>query len=218
MQDIDWKQVASQLRKPENEDGLATAARMEQNNGGMISETIKALQLQDRDTVLELGFGNGAHVKQILDTAIDVQYTGVDISSTMVTLAGELNKDYVASGKAIFSLTDGLTLPYTGNRFDKIFTVNTLYFWEQPLAYAREIYRVLKPGGKFCLCFADAAFMEQLPFVQYGFTLYSLQQATDLLSKAGFTGITPQLQHEDLHSPGAPGMVERDYIILHATR
>lgn len=218
MQDIDWKQVAAQLRKPENEDGLATAARMEQNNGGMISETIKALQLQDKDTVLELGFGNGAHVKQILDTAADVQYTGVDISTTMVTLAEDINKDYIAGNKATFSLTDGLILSYADNQFDKIFTVNTLYFWEQPQAYALEIYRVLKPGGKFCLCFADAAFMEQLPFVQYGFTLYSLQQATDLLNKAGFTGITPQMQHEELHSPGAPGMVERDYIILHATK
>lgn len=217
MQDIDWKQVAAQLRKPENEDGLATAARMEQNNGGMISETIKALALQPTDTVLELGFGNGAHIKQIM-TAGDVQYTGVDISPTMVTLANDINKAHIEAGAVNFALTDGLSLSYTDNSFHKIFTVNTLYFWEQPLTYAREIYRVLQPGGKFCLCFADAAFMEKLPFVQYGFTLYTLQQATGLLTEAGFKNITPQFQHEELLSPGAPNTVERDYIILHAAK
>lgn len=217
MQDIDWKQVAAQLRKPENEDGLATAVRMEQNNGGMISETIKALALQSHDTVLELGFGNGAHIKQIMAIG-KVQYTGVDISPTMVTLATDINKAYIDAGTVNFAVTDGLSLPYRDNSFTKIFTVNTLYFWEQPLAYASEIYRVLQPGGKFCLCFADAAFMEKLPFVQYGFTLYTLQQATGLLTQAGFVNITPQFQHEELISPGAPNTVERDYIILHASK
>ncbi len=217
MQDIDWKQVAAQLRKPENEDGLATAARMEQNNGGMISETIKALALQPKDTILELGFGNGAHVKQIM-TVDEVQYTGADISPTMVTLASDINKAYIDAGAVSFTITDGLSLPYTDNSFLKIFTVNTLYFWEQPLAYAKEIYRVLQPGGKFCLSFADAAFMEKLPFVQYGFTLYTLQKATGLLTEAGFVDITPQFQHEELISPGAPNTVERDYIILHASK
>lgn len=217
MQDIDWKQVAAQLRKPENEDGLATAARMEQNNGGMISETIKALELIPKDAILELGFGNAAHLKQIM-TVDDVQYTGVDISPTMVTLATDINKTYIDVGAVNFAVTDGLSLPYADSSFHKIFTVNTLYFWEQPLAYAKEIYRVLQPGGKFCLCFADAAFMEKLPFVQYGFTLYTLQKATDLLAAAGFVNITPQLQHEELISPGAPNTVERDYIILHASK
>ncbi len=216
--DIDWKEVAAQLRKPENENGLATAARMEQNNGGMISETIRALSIQTNDKILELGFGNGAHVKQIFEIAPNAHYTGVDISSTMVTLAGEINAAYINAGKAIFTLTNGQTLAYNDNSFDKIFTVNTLYFWEQPAAYAAEIYRVLKPGAKFCLCFADANFMEKLPFVQYGFTLYSLQQATDLLAGVGFKNIQPQMQHESLSSPGAPDTIERDYIILHATK
>lgn len=218
MQDIDWKEVAAQLRKPENENGLATAARMEQNNGGMISETIKALHIEDNNTVLELGFGNGAHVKQIMHAAENVNYTGADISQTMVTLAGEINNEFVAAANASFTLTNGQSLPYNDNSFDKIFTVNTLYFWEQPLEYAKEIFRVLQTGGKFCLCFADANFMHQLPFVQYGFTLYSLQQATDLLTQAGFTGIQPQMQHESLSSPGAPDVIERDYIILHASK
>lgn len=216
--DIDWKEVAAQLRKPENENGLVTAARMEQNNGGMISETIKALTLQSGEAVLELGFGNAAHVKQIFAAAPNAHYNGVDISATMVQLAGEINKEYVTDGKAVFTLTNGQALAYHDNSFDKIFTVNTLYFWEQPAAYAAEIYRVLKPGGKFCLCFADARFMEKLPFVQYGFTLYSLAQATDLLTGAGFTNVQPQLQHEVLSAPGDPQTTERDYIILHATK
>src|SRR5690606_9635685 len=87
-----------------------------------------------------------------------------------------------------FLLTDGLALPFADMSFDRIVTVNTLYFWENPLAYACEIHRVLKSdGGVFCLAFVEGEFMKNLPFASYGFELYDRKMAENLLENAGFT-------------------------------
>src|SRR5439155_10025246 len=44
--------------------------------------------------------------------------------------------------------------------------VHTLYFWPQPLNYAREIARVLKPGGRFVLGFRTGGDPETRNFHQ----------------------------------------------------
>ena len=50
--------------------------------------------------------------------------------------------------------------------FDKVYTVHTLYFWPQPLNYAREIARVSKPGGRFVLGFRTGGDPETRNFHQ----------------------------------------------------
>jgi ubiquinone/menaquinone biosynthesis C-methylase UbiE len=43
------------------------------------------------------------------------------------------------------------TLPFEDNRFDKAFSIHSIYFWEQPKNVLKEINRVLKPTGKIVL-------------------------------------------------------------------
>ncbi|HEU4551524.1 MAG TPA: hypothetical protein VFS25_01760, partial [Chitinophaga sp.] len=60
------------------------------------------------------------------------------------------------------------------------------YFWQEPLQLLANIKQVLKPGGRLAIGIRSKAFMEQLPFTQYGFTLYDAGKATTLLQEAGF--------------------------------
>jgi SAM-dependent methyltransferase len=60
-------------------------------------------------------------------------------------------------------LYEGKKLPFEDETFDKIFTVNTVYFWENPVEFLNEIYRVLKDDGTFVLTFGQRDFMEKLP-------------------------------------------------------
>ncbi|WP_192348554.1 methyltransferase domain-containing protein [Algoriphagus sp. Y33] len=55
--------------------------------------------------------------------------------------------------------------------FDKVFTVNAIYFWSDPVVLAREIYRVLKPDGRLVVAFAGRDFMKKLPFTDFVFLL-----------------------------------------------
>jgi ubiquinone/menaquinone biosynthesis C-methylase UbiE len=211
------KEIAKQLRCPEGEDGIKTGERMAQSNANMTLQTIGVVASEHEQKILEIGFGNGTHIATLLEKAPNSYYFGVDISDTMFNEAHLHNAPFIASGHVQLALTDGKTLPFEDSFFDKIFTVNTVYFWQNPPAYLAEIHRVLKPGGYFCLTFADKAFMEKLPIVQYGFQLYSKEDATALLAGNSFA-LDASFQHTESVQSNLGMMVERTFHVLKATR
>lgn len=181
------KEIASQLGNPDGSAGVKTGERMYHSNANMIRFGINSLEIKSGDNILEIGPGNGAHVSSIIEISNSVRYHGVDISETMVQEANKLNENLVTAGEVSFTLSDGKVLGFANDTFDKIFTVNTVYFWTDPVAFAREIHRVLKPGGIFSLIFSDKSFMQQLPFTKFGFQLYDRKLAEQLLAEADFS-------------------------------
>ncbi|MBC7891272.1 MAG: class I SAM-dependent methyltransferase, partial [Sphingobacteriaceae bacterium] len=105
---------------------------------------------------------------------------------TMVEEAIRRNGGAVENGQAQFFVASAEALPFEDGSFDKVFTVNTVYFWENPARELAEFRRVLKPGGQLFLAGRPRRVMEALPFVRYGFTLYSAQELSELLSSNGF--------------------------------
>jgi len=209
----DFKNIAKQLSHPEGEYGIKTGETMNASNIGMTNAAIEVLNLRDGDNILEIGHGNGGHIADLLSKAENLKYSGADISETIIAEAKRLNQDFLTNETVNFHLTNGTDLPFADNQFEKIFTVNTIYFWDRPHHYISEIVRVLKPGGKFVLCFADKTFMENLPFTKYGFTLYEIEAVIDLLKNAGFSNGTFEKKTEQIKS-NVGLMVERDYYVV----
>lgn len=214
----DFKEIAGQLGCPNGDKEIKTAEMMAINNGHMIALTIASLNPKPNDVILEIGPGNGSHVVSLLAATKHLLYYGVDISTLMVQEAIKLNKEAVSSARADFSLSNGMQLNFAAGFFTKVFTVNTLYFWKDPKAYAVEILRVLRPGGLFSLTFAPRAFMEKLPFTQYDFRLYSREEAEDLLISSGFEIKEVHLHKEMVRSNAAGMEAERDIIIINAVK
>jgi ubiquinone/menaquinone biosynthesis C-methylase UbiE len=208
-------QIASQLSRPEGAEGIITAGRMAHTNNNMTNAAIKALNILDKDIVLEIGPGNGTHVQHLMNNADHIRYYGADISATMVTEANRINKTLVKTGDVSFTLSQADKLNFDTGFFDKVFTVNTLYFWEEPLAFAMEIRRVLKPGGLFCLAIATEEFMKGLPFTKYKFKLYDAPAVEKLLRAADFVIADISLQ-KDLTTSHTGDAVDRDIIIVTA--
>lgn len=207
------KGIASQLSCPSGENGLKTAENMALHNSNMIIQSILALDLKNDDSVLEIGPGSGTHLNFLFGQAEELRYSGVDISELMVSEAGKLNAELVSAGKAGFSVSDGEHLDFGNGSFEKVFTVNTLYFWKNPLAYAQEIFRVMQSGGVFSLCFAPKEFMEKLPFTGYVFKLYSLSETEQLMMDAGFEIIKAD-EHSEVVRSNAGETVDRNFIVL----
>lgn len=180
---INLELLAQNLRCPKGEAGRQVAYTMNISNKEMIQQTIERLQLSDYDQILELGPGNGKHVQDLMRFADQMSYEGLDISDDMVTECRNL----VDMDSVHFQIYDGKSIPFEEESFDKIFTVNTIYFWDEPEQLAGEIARVLRPGGIALLTFADKQFMQHLPFVNYGFRLYDREEAERLLKKAGLS-------------------------------
>lgn len=96
------------------------------------------------------------------------------------------NQLFVDQGRAQFTVYDGQTIPYTTETFHKILTVNTIYFWKDPLNLLQELHRVLKQDGLLAITFGLKQFMSTLPFTAFGFQLYDAEEIEKLALHVGF--------------------------------
>ncbi|MDF2551263.1 MAG: SAM-dependent methyltransferase [Chryseobacterium sp.] len=206
------KILAQNLANPQGEKGIEIGEMMNATNIGMTLESIKMLLLEDNENILEIGHGNAGHLKNILKKAKNLKYTGIDISETMHNEAEKLNKDF--NDQADFVLYEGEKLPFEDQFFDKIFTVNTVYFWEQPVEYLNEVYRVLKDNGTFVLTFSQRDFMEKLPFTKYNFKLYNNDEMEELISESHFKRMKISEKEEEIKSKTGDEVIKRIYTVL----
>lgn len=211
------EQLAAQLRCPQGADAVEVGERMQLANGALIRRSIALLGLQPGDHVLEIGPGNGAHVPDLLLSALDIRYTGLDLSHAMVEAACSGNAGTMQTGQTVFVQGSSESLPFAAGTFDHVLCINTLYFWQPPQAHLHNLHGVLKPGGSICLAFGDRSFMDKLPFTPHGFLLYDRQQAEALLHETGFIPMDAHV-HDETAIGNHGDHVEKTFHILHAQR
>jgi len=212
MEQNELKILAQNLANPQGEKGIEIGEMMNATNIGMTIESINTLLIEDDEHILEIGHGNAGHLKSVLNKAKNVKYTGIDISETMHHEAKKLNKEF--ESQSDFVLYEGRKLPFEDKIFDKIFTINTVYFWENPIGFLNEIYRVLKNNGTFVLTFGQRDFMEKLPFTQYNFKLYNNDEMEELISKSHFKRMKISEKEEEIKSKTGDELIKRNYTVL----
>ena len=186
MDEEQLKQVAAQLRKPQGEAGVYTMEWMNKGNFNMHQSVLKVLDSKEDDNILELGMANGFYVKDILFGNPQVKYSGCDFSELMIEEALTLNSDFIKKGQASFIHADISSLPYKDALFNKVFTVNTIYFWEDVYRILVEIKRVLKADGQLIIALRPKHYTEKYPFIKYGFNQFSKEDVTKMLLQHGF--------------------------------
>jgi ubiquinone/menaquinone biosynthesis C-methylase UbiE len=187
MDELLAKQLAAQLRKPAGEEGIKTGEWMNRGNVYINQDTIDVLQPEAFDTILEIGMGNGFFVPKIIAPHPSIQYIGCDFSDVMIAEAERINEPWIRNGQARFVLADMISMPFDDAVFNKVFTINTIYFWTDTTAILNEIKRVLHTTGTFVLTLRPKHLMEKYPFTQYGFNMFSKEEVTALLHQNGFT-------------------------------
>jgi ubiquinone/menaquinone biosynthesis C-methylase UbiE len=165
--------IGSQFRKPEGVGGNITTFIMNVINRRQYRVTDENLALNDGEKILDVGFGNGAIVKKLLKKH-KCEFYGIDISEDMVKIASKRNPS------AKFSKGDVAKIDYPNDFFDKIYTINTVYFWSDLSVGLSEIFRVLKSGGMFVNTIKSKEMLNKLPVTRNGFEKYT----TDELKKA----------------------------------
>jgi SAM-dependent methyltransferase len=207
-------QLAQQLRCPNGEQGITVGELLDDTNKRMILESIKSLEIKNKHRILELGYGNGSHLPEILKQANNVKYFGMEISKVMQQQAAKINAKYVKKLMASFQMYDGQNVPYVLNFFDRILTVNTIYFWNNPTSFLNEIHRVLKPNGIFVVSFAKRSFMKKLPFVSQTnvFNLYDNSTLEHLVANTQFELLDIKDKKESVKSKTGD-WVDREYTI-----
>ncbi len=212
---IPKKFLAAQLRQPSGLFGkILMGDFLNQHNERMNHFAVEMLDLQPTDTVLDIGFGGGVTIEKMLTTIDSGKIYGVDFSQVMVEEAKQKFRLAIEANKVSIEFADVRELPFDDNTFDKICTVNTIYFWEDPIASLRSIKRVMKSGGKLVIGIRSADKMKNLPVTQYNFKLYDPEVVRELLIETGFNEVSNGL-------PSAPAIEQRDdlkldYVIITA--
>ena len=213
MKQEELHEIASQLKLPTGEKGIEMANMMHETNINMTRHSFQNLNISAGNTILELGHGNAGHVEFIFEQAKNLKYYGLEMSELMFQEARQINGNFVSQKQAFFSLYEGNVIPFQDVFFDKIFTVNTIYFWQEPEKLLLEIYRILKPKGIFCITFAEESFMKTLPFTQYEFKLYSTEKVEQLVLKTLFKMVYKETLTEKVKTR-AGELVDRDFTTI----
>lgn len=181
----------SQARKPTGFFGKFLARGMAWGHRSFYKNAAKALDLQPDDKILEIGFGSGFFIKKYASNVSRI--AGLDYSADMVELATSVNANLVKSGKVQFKQGDVSVIPWSDDEFSAVVGIENFFFWSEPEASLKEIFRVLAPEGRLVLEMAynkDDGKDHTKDIKKHNMALYSGEEMKILLKKSGFSDIS----------------------------
>jgi len=162
---------------------------MERHHLPIFEPVLPLMDVKPKDRVLDLGCGSGWATRLVAKRFHPKKIVGIDISDEMVRRAAEQSK-----GIANIEFKQGAAekIPLPDASVDKIFSIESFYYWPNQMAGLKEAKRVLAPSGElfilinlyqdnhYSLRWADEL---KVPVHQL-----SQAQYIEVLTKAGFTG------------------------------
>jgi ubiquinone/menaquinone biosynthesis C-methylase UbiE len=118
------------------------------------NKALEMLQIKKGETILEIGFGTGQCLIQIVERVGEKgKIFGIDISSGMLRVAAKRIDKAGLRDRVELYLGDALQMPYSSDKFDAVFLSFTLELFDTPEIpkILDEIKRVLKPQGRLGL-------------------------------------------------------------------
>jgi ubiquinone/menaquinone biosynthesis C-methylase UbiE len=127
-------------------------------SGPDLKAMVEAAALTGAEHVLDIGSGGGQAACAVAPRAASV--TGIDITPEMVAVASGVARERGLSN-VTFQTGDVAALPFEDCRFDLVTSRLSAHHYTDPAAALREVWRVLRPGGRFllidCIAPEDAA-------------------------------------------------------------
>lgn len=181
--------IARQSSKPTGAVGRVLAWIMARETASLNDRAVEVLSVQPTDKVLEVGFGHGRTIEQIVKLATEGSVAGIDVSESMTNVATRRNRAAVHAGRVDLRTGDSSALPFEAATFDKALAVHTLYFWKDPAVCLRELRRVLREGGSLVLGFTPKGSPRTASFPADIYTFYGEDEVRAMLAASGFGAI-----------------------------
>ena len=179
------KSVFTNCAHPQGRMGRAMLRFMNLCHAPLTNWGLDLVDIQDGWTMLDIGCGGGATLQRLLKRSQDAKVYGIDISEESVAKAIKVNSDVI--NKQVFvQQGSAAELPYEDRKFDLATAVETIYFWPNLPHCLQEVYRVLKPGGRFAIMVEVVDTNSKWTSMVDGMIAYPPEQLKQLLDGAGF--------------------------------
>jgi len=117
---------------------------MEQDHLPITLPVLEKMRLAATDNVLDIGCGAGWLSRRLAKLVPEGRVVGMDISDEMIRHARRASVDF---HNLLFAVGEVQEIPWEPNFFSRAISVESSYYWPDPGAGVRDIYRVLRPGG-----------------------------------------------------------------------
>jgi SAM-dependent methyltransferase len=108
---------------------------------------VSLMDIQPSDRVLEIGFGPGIAVREIVRRATRGHVVGIDRSAVMRAQAARRNAAAIRAGRVSLTVASIDESPTFDRSFDKILAVNNMGMWSAPALRMRELVSLLRGEG-----------------------------------------------------------------------
>jgi SAM-dependent methyltransferase len=119
-------------------------ASMESGHGDVVGQVIERMHLTAGDKVLDLGCGTGWATRLLAKSHAGVQAVGLDVSPKMVAKAEE---EHSYTIRARYEVGPFEELEHKDGEFQRVFSMEAVYYSIDLPKTLSEIHRVLAPGG-----------------------------------------------------------------------
>lgn len=175
---------------------------MEEDHLPITLPVLERMRLALADNVLDVGCGAGWLSRRLAGMVPEGRVVGMDISDEMIRVArrGSLEFENI-----LYATGEVGEIPWEANFFNHAISVESAYYWPEPDAGMREIFRVLRPGGAAWILinyYRDNAHCHQWgPLLAVPTHLLSAEEWAGLFRAAGFTDVAWQRVVDPSPSP-----------------
>jgi ubiquinone/menaquinone biosynthesis C-methylase UbiE len=180
----------TQFQKPRGLVGRWILQKMNVHHSPLTDWGLAHVPVEKHYTILDVGCGGGRTVSKLAVAALEGKVCGIDFSETSVAASKRTNARQIARGSIEIRQASVSQLPFADTTFDLITAVETHFWWHDLPAGMREIFRVLKPGGKLIIIaevYKGAT--SKVAKDTDGIKLLSLDGHRELFADAGYSDI-----------------------------
>jgi len=117
---------------------------MEQDHLPIALSVLEKMRLAPTDNVLDVGCGAGWLSRRLAKSVPEGRVVGMDISDEMIRHARRASVDF---DNLMFVAGEVAQIPWQPNFFTHAISVESSYYWPDPAAGIKDIFRVLGDGG-----------------------------------------------------------------------
>lgn len=186
----------SQCQKPTGWLGRLALWNMNSRHSKVTDWGLGHVSIEKHCTILDVGCGGGRTLSKLAQSAEQGKVYGIDYSEESVAASKRTNARWINIDRVEVRHGSVSQLPFRDGMFDLVTAVETHFWWPDLPADMREVFRVLKSGGKLIVVAevykganTTVAKLAEKYASRTGMTLLDVDEHRELFAKAGYSDV-----------------------------